>query len=174
MRSRTQARRRRRPSSVPPTCSRPRFASSPQISQAAFVPRRRSRRLNRSWASSLPRWGVGAFLASVAGIAVSIYLTAVHYAGTPLACPTGAVVNCEAVLSSPYALIPGTQLPTAAAGIVWFAASAVLWLRPFSVIHAVWSGVGLLTALYLVFIEIVRLGVICIWCTAAHVLVVVI
>ena len=105
---------------------------------------------------------------------MSIYLTAVHYAGTPLACPTGAVVNCEAVLSSPYALIPGTQLPTAAAGIVWFAASAVLWLRPFSLIHAVWSGVGLLTVLYLVFIEIVRLGVICIWCTAAHVLVVVI
>jgi len=110
----------------------------------------------------------------LAGIAISIYLTAVHYAGTPLACPTGGVVNCEAVLSSQYALIPGTHLPTAASGIVWFAVSAVLWLRPFGVVHAVWSGIGLLTVLYLLFVEIVRLGTICLWCTAAHVLVVVI
>lgn len=111
-------------------------------------------------------------LAGTAGVVVSIYLTAVHYAATPLACPTGAVINCEAVLSSPYALVPGTKLPTAAAGIVWFAISAVLWLRPFTMIHAVWSAAGLLTVLYLVFIEIVRLGAICVWCTAAHVLVV--
>jgi uncharacterized membrane protein len=118
------------------------------------------------------RLQVGAFLASIAGIAVSIYLTAVHFAGVPLACPAGAVVNCEVVLGSAYALIPGTQLPTAAAGIVWFAVSAAIWLRPFTLIHAVWSSIGLLTVLYLVFIEIVRLGAICIWCTATHVLVV--
>jgi uncharacterized membrane protein len=118
------------------------------------------------------RLQVLALVASVAGIAVSIYLTAVHYAGTPLACPAGAVVNCEIVLGSQYALIPGSQLPTAAAGIVWFAISAVIWLRPFTLIHAVWSSIGLLTVLYLVFIEIVRLGAICVWCTAAHVLVV--
>jgi len=36
----------------------------------------------------------------------------------------------------------------------------------------VWSALGLATVLYLVFIEIVRLGVICLWCTASHVLVV--
>lgn len=124
--------------------------------------------MSRSWGS----WF--AVLAGIAGIAVSIYLTAVHYAGTPLACPTGAVINCEAVLSSPYALIPGTQLPTATAGIIWFAVSAVLWLRPFGIVHALWSGAGLATVLYLVFIEIVLLGAICLWCTAAHLLVVVI
>jgi uncharacterized membrane protein len=29
----------------------------------------------------------------------------------------------------------------------------------------------MLTVLYLVFIEIVRIGAICVWCTAAHILV---
>ena len=110
----------------------------------------------------------------MAGVAVSIYLTAVHYMGSPLACPTGAVLNCEVVLSSSHAFIPGTQLPTAAAGILWFAVSGALWLRPFGLLQFVWSGVGLFTVLYLVFVEIVRLGAICLWCTAAHVLVLVI
>ena len=70
-----------------------------------------------------------ALAASVAGLGVSIYLTAVHYAGVPLACPAGGTINCEAVLSSPYAVIAGTAIPTSAAGIVWFAISALLWTR---------------------------------------------
>jgi len=35
----------------------------------------------------------------------------------------------------------------------------------------VWSAVGLVTVLFLVYIEIVQLGAVCIWCSAAHVLV---
>ncbi len=112
-----------------------------------------------------------AVAASVAGLAVSVYLTIVHYAGVPLACPTGQVVNCEVVLSSSYALIAGTPVPTSAAGIVWFAVSAVLWALPLRRAQLIWSGLGLLTILYLVFIEIVRLGTICVWCTVAHLLV---
>jgi uncharacterized membrane protein len=34
-----------------------------------------------------------------------------------------------------------------------------------------WSAIGLGTALYLVYVEIVQLGAICVWCSAAHVLV---
>ncbi|HET9410319.1 MAG TPA: vitamin K epoxide reductase family protein, partial [Candidatus Dormibacteraeota bacterium] len=34
-----------------------------------------------------------------------------------------------------------------------------------------WSGLGLVTVIGLVFIEIVRLGAVCLWCTVAHVLV---
>jgi uncharacterized membrane protein len=37
-----------------------------------------------------------------------------------------------------------------------------------------WSALGLVTALFLVYVEIVQLGAICIWCTAAHILVLVI
>jgi uncharacterized membrane protein len=49
--------------------------------------------------------------------------------------------------------------------------SAVFWTRPFGRVQLAWSAIGILTVLYLVFIEIVRLGAICLWCTAAHVLV---
>lgn len=103
---------------------------------------------------------------------MSIYLTVLHYAGVTPACPASGAVNCEAVLSSSYALIAGTSLPTSLLGIVWFGVNAALWTRPAAWPHLAWAGVGLLSVLYLVFVEIVLLGAICLWCTAAHVLVV--
>jgi uncharacterized membrane protein len=113
-----------------------------------------------------------AIAASLVGIGVSVYLTAVHYAGFTPACPPGAALNCEAVLSSAYAVIAGTTLPTSAAGILWFSVSAVLWMRRLPRARLAWSAAGLITVLYLVFIEIVRLGTVCVWCTVAHLLVV--
>jgi uncharacterized membrane protein len=113
-----------------------------------------------------------AVLVSLAGVVVSIYLTVLHYAGVVPGCPVTGPINCEAVLSSPYALIAGLPVPTSAAGIVWFGVSAVLWMRPLSRIHLAWSAIGLATVVYLVFVEIVRLGVVCLWCSAAHVLVI--
>ena len=108
---------------------------------------------------------------SVAGIAVSGYLTVLHYIGFAPACPAMGPINCEAVLTSSYATIAGSSVPTSALGLVWFVVSAVLWARPFGWPQLVWSVVGILSVLYLVFIEIVRLGAICLWCTAAHLLV---
>src|SRR6266576_3422567 len=61
-----------------------------------------------------------AVLASVAGIAISVYLTVVHYSRIPLACPANEIVNYEQVLSWLYAVIVGSVLPTSGAGIVWF------------------------------------------------------
>lgn len=123
------------------------------------------------------RGGVGraqlaAVVLSLAGIGVSTYLTVVHFLGFAPACPASGPVNCEAVLSSSYAVIAGTAVPTSAAGIVWFAISAVLWTRPLRRAQLAWAGLGLVTVLYLVFIEIVRLGAICLWCTTAHILVI--
>ncbi|MFI5283947.1 MAG: vitamin K epoxide reductase family protein [Candidatus Dormibacterales bacterium] len=115
-----------------------------------------------------------ALAASVAGIAVSVYLTAVHYSVSPLACPSGGTINCEAVLSSHYGVIAGTGIPTSVAGLAWFVVSAVLWSRNLPRAQLAWSAVGTVAVLYLVFIEIVLLGTICLWCTVAHVLVVVI
>src|ERR1700674_3433780 len=117
------------------------------------------------------RWQMLALGAGVAGLAVSIYLTVVHYAGVPLACPANATISCEAVLSSKFAVIAGTTLPTSDAGIVWFTVSVLLWPRPAGRIQLAWSAIGLVTVLFLVYIEIVQLGVVCIWCSAAHVLV---
>ena len=120
----------------------------------------------------MSRLQVLAIALSVAGVAVSIYLTALHFIGFAPACPATGPVNCEAVLSSPYAVIAGTTVPTSAAGIAWFAISAVLWVRGFGRVLLAWSALGLVTVLYLVFVEIVCIGAICLWCTAAHVLVV--
>jgi len=110
-------------------------------------------------------------LASLAGLAISIYLTVVHYSTIPLACPASAVVNCEQVLSSRYAVIGGSALPTSAAGIVWFAIAAGLVLLRRRRALLAWSSIGLVTALFLVYIEIVQLGAVCIWCMAAHAMV---
>lgn len=110
-------------------------------------------------------------LASVAGLAISIYLTVVHYSTIPLACPASAVVNCEQVLSSRYAVIGGSALPTSAAGIIWFAIAAGLVLLRRRRALLAWSSIGLMTALFLVYVEIVQLGAVCIWCTAAHAMV---
>ena len=120
------------------------------------------------------RWQLLALAAGLAGLGVSIYLTAVHYTGVPVACPANGSVNCEVVLSSRYALIAGTNVPTSAAGIVWFAVSALLWTRRPGRVQLAWSVAGLATVLLLVFVEIVLVGAICVWCTAAHLLVLVI
>jgi uncharacterized membrane protein len=119
----------------------------------------------------MPRVQIAGLAISVAGIALSIYLTLLHYQGVVPACPVNGHINCDAVLSSRYAVIAGTTLPTSAAGLVWFAVSAVLWARPPGRLLLVWSALGLATVLYLVFIEIVQIGAICLWCTAAHLLV---
>jgi uncharacterized membrane protein len=120
------------------------------------------------------RWQLLALLASVAGLAISVYLTVVHFSTIPLACPANAVVNCEQVLTSRYAVIAGTALPTSAAGIVWFTISAglALWRRRRALLA--WASIGLAAALFLVYVEIVQLGAVCIWCTAAHAMVLVI
>ncbi len=121
-----------------------------------------------------------ALAAALAGLGISIYLTVVHYSAIAPACPANAVVNCEQVLSSPYGVIAGSSVPTSAAGIAWFAVSALLAAgllagrAQLARWELAWSAVGLVTVLFLVFVEIVQLGVICIWCTAAHVLVVLI
>jgi uncharacterized membrane protein len=120
----------------------------------------------------VPKARLTAIGLSVAGIGVSIYLTVLHYAGVVPACPVGGVVSCEAVLSSSYAVIAATSIPTSAAGILWFGVSALVWAWEFGPVHVAWSAVGLLAVIYLVFIEIVQLGVICLWCTAAHLLVI--
>ena len=112
--------------------------------------------------------------ASLAGLAVAIYLTFVHFAAVQLVCSASGAVDCERVLSSAYANILGTPIPTSAAGIVWFTVAAILAVLRYRRALQAWSVIGLLTVLYLVFVEIVQLGAICIWCTVAHALVLVI
>ena len=122
---------------------------------------------------------------AVLGLAISAYLTTVHYANVPLACSTTGVVDCSAVTTSSYSVIPRTSTPITVPGMAWFVVSAGLalvallrarsrqeephWLRP---VHLGWALLGLATVLYLIWVEAVQLHRICEWCTGVHVLVV--
>lgn len=112
-----------------------------------------------------------AVVAGLAGLAASIYLTVLHYQGVVPGCPTTGPINCDAVLSSKYAVLAGTSVPTSALGIAWFTVGAVLWIAEWRRAIYAWSVAGLAAVIVLVFTEIVLLGAICLWCTAAHVLV---
>jgi uncharacterized membrane protein len=119
-------------------------------------------------------------LCSLVGAGIAIYLTFEHYQLVPLACSDNGLVNCSRVLSSTYSVIPGTTLPITIPGLAWCAVMAALavvgiyaglqrpWLR---IAQFAWTLVGMLTVLYLVYVEIVRLRTICAWCTALHVLI---
>ncbi len=119
-------------------------------------------------------------LLSLLGAGIAIYLTAVHYEHTPLICSTNGLIDCARVLSSSYSLIPGTTVPITIPGLGWCVVSGALafiglrlasshhWL---SITQLLWSFVGIVTVLYLVYVEIVRLHTICAWCTALHVVI---
>lgn len=112
-----------------------------------------------------------AVVAGLAGLALSAYLTVLHYQGVVPGCPTTGPINCDAVLSSGYAVVAGTAVPTSALGIVWFAVSTALWIAGWRRVTYAWAGIGLASVTMLVFTEIVLLGAICLWCTAVHILV---
>lgn len=89
-----------------------------------------------------------------------------------------AFVDCRAVTSSSYSLIPFTDVPIALAGVGWSLASAAggalalrsdpPWLRP---AHLAWAVAAALFALYLINAEIAVIGAICEWCAALHALI---
>ncbi|HEY1350690.1 MAG TPA: vitamin K epoxide reductase family protein [Ktedonobacteraceae bacterium] len=115
------------------------------------------------------------------GTGDAIYLTLVHYnSQVELACPENAVFNCTRVTSSVYAYVPGTAVPISLPGLAWCLVAAALalaglclgarrlWLR---LTQFAWTLLGLLTVLYLVYVEIVLLHSICLWCTVLHLLI---
>ena len=122
------------------------------------------------------------FVLSLVGVAISIYLTSVHYAKVPLVCSTTGLVDCASVLSSPYSVIPGTTIPITVPGLAWCLAMAGLafaaWRlwperRDLRIAQFVLSLLGMVSVLYLVYAELVRLHKICAWCTGLHVIILV-
>ena len=121
---------------------------------------------------------LGLLVAGVLGLAVSAYLTVAHYADVPLVCAANSAIDCGAVTSSRWSLIPGTDLPVAATGVLWFAVSTALAVAalaaPSSLLvaraHFAWCVAGALAVLYLVYGELAVVHRVCEWCTAAHAL----
>ena len=117
---------------------------------------------------------------SILGVVISIYLTITHYDKQSLVCSSNGLINCERVLSSSYSVVPGTAIPISIPGLLWFCVLGALafcaWRvwpdrRSLLIAEVAWSSLGLLTVLYLVYAEIVRLDAICAWCTSLHVII---
>jgi uncharacterized membrane protein len=117
------------------------------------------------------------------GVADAIYLTLVHYdTQVSLICSDNGFVNCARVLSSKYSYVPVIKppIPISLPGLGWglvmvalalvgiFFGSEHRWLR---LVQFFWTLLGLLTVLYLVYVEIVLLRNLCAWCTVLHALI---
>lgn len=113
---------------------------------------------------------------SLLGLGVAVYLTTVHYANVPLACSSTGIIDCAKVVTSQYSVIPGTSVAITVPGMAFFVVSlgmAVAQLRrplQFNLRqwHFAWSCLGLLAVFYLVFVELVELKAICLFCTIVH------
>ena len=123
-----------------------------------------------------PSWARTAALGlSVAGLAVSVYLTVDHFTTrTVLACPANASVDCHKVTTSEYASVLG--IPVALYGLVFFVGMVALtlpyaWRDPrLRRVRLGASLVGVASVIYLVGAELFGVGAICLWCTAVHVI----
>jgi uncharacterized membrane protein len=125
-----------------------------------------------------PQWARTTSLAlSLAAVAVASYLTVTHYSDpAALACPDTGVVNCTLVTTSSWSVVLG--VPVAVLGLVWSIVmtgltapwtwrSGRVWIGRARVAVA---GLGAAMVLYLIYVELFRIGAICLWCTAVHVL----
>ena len=123
-------------------------------------------------------WGQLTLLVlAIVGIGISIYLTSVHYDNAPLVCSASGIVDCARVLASPHSVVPGTTIPISVPGLLWCVVMGALaftaWRilpgrRSLLIAELVWAVSGIVTVLYLVFVELVRLHTICAWCTGLH------
>ncbi|MGH7758891.1 MAG: vitamin K epoxide reductase family protein [Candidatus Dormibacteria bacterium] len=113
---------------------------------------------------------------SIIGLGLAAYLTSVHYAPGILVCSSQGIVDCAKVLSSQFSVIPGTQLPITIPGMAYFVVSLLLAVaqlrRPLDQglrrAHCAWGIVGILTVFYLVYVELLQLRTICLWCSSVH------
>jgi uncharacterized membrane protein len=96
------------------------------------------------------------------GLAISAYLTYVHYADVQPFC-TG-ISDCERVQTSDYAELAG--IPVAVLGLVGYAAIlASLWTRVEVTVLLAYLAAGF--SAYLTWAELFKIDAICQWCVAS-------
>jgi len=124
------------------------------------------------------RWG--SLVVCVLGLAASAYLTFEHYSSsTSLACPDTGAINCLKVTTSSYSKLLG--IPVALLGLLFYVGMTALCSPPAWSASNPWVGrvrllgavSGVVLVVYLVWAELFRIDAICLWCTAVHVLTVV-
>ena len=99
---------------------------------------------------------------AVIGLAISAYLTWVHYAGIEPVC-TG-ISDCERVQSSDYAELIG--IPVAVLGLAGYSTIlASLWTRV--EVTALLAYLAVAFSAYLTWAEVFKIDAICQWCVAS-------
>ena len=116
---------------------------------------------------------VASFTLAIVGLLISAYLTYEHFTGAAtLACSDTGTVNCVKVTTSPWSVTAG--VPVAVAGLAYYAAMTLLCapVRGTGILataRVVGAAVGAGAVLWLVDVELFKVDAICLWCTAVHV-----
>ncbi|AOL16684.1 hypothetical protein BFU36_08190 [Sulfolobus sp. A20] len=108
-------------------------------------------------------------LLSTIGILISSYLTYETLFQTHLTgyCNVNSYVSCSTVASSPYSRFFG--IPVSVLGLAWFILMMSLWMIKRELTIFPWV-VGIIFVGYLIYTEIDLIHAICIYCTSAHVI----
>ncbi|TDB88074.1 vitamin K epoxide reductase family protein [Actinomadura sp. KC216] len=123
-----------------------------------------------------PAWFlVTAWILTIAGFGISVYLAITHYDEGALVCSASKTVDCHAVTTSDYSTLAGIPMPLL--GLAFFVSFAAL-ITPWA-LRSTWPplrwgrvasvSVGVLFVVYLVTVELAILHKICLWCTGVHV-----
>ena len=129
-------------------------------------------------APAVPRWlPVTTLVLATAGLLAAAYLTYEHFtSSTTLACPATGTINCQKVTTREQSHVFG--IPVVLYGLFFFVAMLVaclpvMWRTPAPAVRYGRLGfalVGVGFAAYLVYAELFVINAICLWCTAVHLL----
>jgi uncharacterized membrane protein len=122
-----------------------------------------------------PAWSqVAAWILTLVGFGISVYLTIAHYNDEALVCSATKTVDCHAVTTSEYSTLVGIPMPLL--GLAFFVSFAAL-MTPWA-LRSDWPplrwgrvasvSVGMLFVVYLVTVELAILHKICLWCSGVH------
>jgi uncharacterized membrane protein len=124
-----------------------------------------------------PRWRPwAAFLLSLVGFGLSMYLTIEHFQNAHLPCPANSTLNCLKVTTSSISEVFGV-FPVALLGLIFYSAMIPimwpgLWYVPqrwVSRVRLAMVAGGMGFVLYLLGEELFNIKAICLWCTGVHV-----
>jgi uncharacterized membrane protein len=124
----------------------------------------------------VPRWRpIAAFVLSIVGFGISMYLTIDHFSGVLPICSSSGFVNCTAVTTSAYSYIFG--VPVSLLGLIFYTVMVgvnvpPLWRSRFRLLA--WGRLALVVSgiafvLYLFARELFSIKAICLWCTGDHI-----
>lgn len=116
-------------------------------------------------------------VAAIFGLGISTYLTIAHYdAHVTLVCSGNGAINCAKVTTSAQSIVFG--IPVAVLGLAFFVGMLALALPPawrartirVAQLRLASVIVGIGFVFYLVYSELFTIRAICLWCSAVHVL----